>query len=247
MWVRFDDGHRPSVSPAEEADVSVGSSVARRANVRVRLAEADDAQSVAELLLPLEPHVPGGPSTGRGGRTGRGERPMSLEVAADHLRTRFSDPDFHAYVAADTSDPAEPIVGVVVARFDDAGLLAPTRVLSVGRLVVASRMRRRGIGRALLSACIELAEGAGVHYLLSSSHPSARDANRYLARVGFASMATRRMAPVSTVRRALGLPALGLVVSSGADARLARRRLPRRAVSASGMTARSQDVAHPGA
>ena len=107
---------------------------------------------------------------------------------------------------------------------------------------MATRLRRRGIGRALLTACIELSESAGVHYLQSVSHPSAREANRYLARVGFAAIATRRMASVPTVRRALGLPSLGLIVA-GTDGRPARR-LSRRVVPG---TTTIRDIANPSA
>lgn len=221
--------------------MAVGATVARGANVCVRPAEPDDALAVAELLLPFEPHVPVVSPAGRTGRLGRAEHPMSLETAAEHLRTRFADPEHHVLVATDSTVAEAPVVGVVVARFEDAGLIAPTPVLTVGRLAVAPRVRRRGIGRALLKRCIELAEEAGTHYLLSASHPSARDANRYLARVGFAAMATRRMAPVPTVRRALGLPALGLV-PAGNDPRLVRRRLGR-----GGAATRVRDIAHPGA
>jgi predicted N-acetyltransferase YhbS len=222
--------------------VAVGSPVVRRANVCVRPAVAADALAVADLLLPFEPSIPSAFPVGRAGRGARAEHKLSVESAAEHLQTRFDDPLHHVLVATDTAQPEAPVVGVVVARFEDAGLIVPTPVLAVGRLAVAPRLRRRGIGRALLTACIELSESAGVQYLQSVSHPSARDANRYLARVGFAAIATRRMAPVPTVRRALGLPSLGLVVA-GTDGRPARR-LSRRVVPTATTV---HDIAHPGA
>ncbi|MHA3703011.1 GNAT family N-acetyltransferase, partial [Jatrophihabitans sp. YIM 134969] len=184
----------------------------------VRPAVAADALAVAELLVPFEPSIPTAFPVGRAGRGARAEHKLTVEAAAEHLLARFDDPEQHVLVATDTGEAGEPVVGVVAARFEDAGLIVPTPVLAVGRLAVSPGLRRRGIGRALLTACIELSESAGVQYLQSVSHPSARDANRYLARVGFAAIATRRMAPVPTVRRALGLPSLGLVVA-GADGR----------------------------
>jgi predicted N-acetyltransferase YhbS len=220
--------------------VAVGSPVSRRAIVCVRRAGDVDALAVAELLLPFEPSIPTVLPVSRGGRGARAEHRLTVEVAADHLRERFADADHHVMVATETTEPDSPVVGVVVARFEDAGLITPTPVLAVSRLAVSPRLRRRGIGRALLRACIELAEGSGVQYLQSVSHPSARDANRYLARVGFAAVATRRMAPVPTVRRALGLPPLGLVVA-GTGGRPARR-LTRRVAGSP-----VRDVAHPGA
>lgn len=223
--------------------MAVGSPVTRRPHVHVRTAVAADALAVAELLLPFEPSIPTAFPASRVGRGARAEHRLSLETAAEHLRERFADPEHHVLVATDTTQPEQPVVGVVVARFEDAGLIVPTPVLAVGRLAVAPRLRRRGIGRALLTACIELSESAGVQYLQSVSHPSARDANRYLARVGFAAIATRRMAPVPTVRRALGLPSLGLVVA-GANGRPARR-LSRRVIPSAGAVV--TDVAHPGA
>lgn len=221
--------------------MAVGSPGARRANVRVRPAVDADALAVAELLLPFEPSIPSALPMSRGGRGARGEHKLSVESAAEHLRSRFDDPEFHIIVATDPVESDAPVVGVVVARFDDAGLIVPTPVLAVSRLAVTPGLRRRGIGRALLTACIELSESAGVTYLQSVSHPSARDANRYLARVGFAAIATRRMASVPTVRRALGLPSLGLIVA-GTDGRPARR-LSRRV----GPAASVRDIAHPGA
>lgn len=222
--------------------MAAGPGAARRANVRIRGAEAHDAPAVAALLLPFEPPVPGLGSAGR-----RVDAAGAIEAAAEHLVTTFTKADRFVYVALDSTDPAEPVVGVVVARFDDAGLIAPLPVLTISRLAVSSTQRRRGIGRALLTACIELAEADGVHHLVSVSSPSARDANRYLARVGFVAMATRRMAPVVTVRKALGLPVLGIV---DGNPRLARRRLGRRLDrQVRGVAARAADgpIAHSGA
>lgn len=235
-----------------EASVSISGGVARRANVRIRPATAADAVSVAELLLPLEPSLPG---TGAGGRLGRADAP--LEVAVEHLTSLFRRSDRLALVATDTDDGtrgangpngaegpdgadspnetggagdlADPVVGVVLAGFDDAGLVVPVPVLAISRLAVAPKQRRRGIGRALLNACIEAAEAEGIQHLISVSPPSGRDGNRYLARVGFVPMATRRIAAVGTVRKALGLPTLGALGVVDGNARLARRRLSLRA------------------
>lgn len=232
-----------------EASVSISGGVARRANVRIRPATAADAVPVAELLLPLEPSLPG---TGAGGRLGRADAP--LEVAVEHLTSLFRRSDRLALVATDTDDGtraangadgadgpagpneaggagelADPVVGVVLAGFDDAGLVVPVPVLAISRLAVAPKQRRRGIGRALLNACIEAAEAEGIQHLISVSPPSGRDGNRYLARVGFVPMATRRIAAVGTVRKALGLPTLGALGVVDGNARLARRRLSLRA------------------
>ena len=69
--------------------------------------------------------------------------------------------------------------------------------------VVADRHRRRGAGRALVGAAATFAEERGVGQLVVSVHPTSREANRFLARLGFAPLTVRRSASVAGVRRRL--------------------------------------------
>jgi GNAT superfamily N-acetyltransferase len=95
-------------------------------------------------------------------------------------------------------------------------------VLHVTHLVVHPQHRRRGIGRALLAGAVRLAEEQGVEHLLATAAAGSREGNRYLARIGFAPLVVHRIAPTSTLRRALGM-----TDAAGRMAMLRRARLIR--------------------
>ena len=73
----------------------------------------------------------------------------------------------------------------------------------------ATGYQRRGAGKALVAAVTAFAEERGLDQIVVSVHPGSREANRFFARLGFAPLAVRRVAPVAVVRRRL----------SGADVR----------------------------
>jgi GNAT superfamily N-acetyltransferase len=106
-------------------------------------------------------------------------------------------------VAVDESTGA--LAGLLVARMDEVGAIDLTPVLHVTHLLVTPKQRRRGVGRALLSAAVQLAEERDVDRLLATAAAGSREANRYLARLGFAPLVVHRMASTQTLRRSLGL------------------------------------------
>ena len=71
--------------------------------------------------------------------------------------------------------------------------------------MLASGAQHDAIGRALLAAVVRLAEEREIDHVLASAMYSSREANRYLARLGFAPVAIRRIASTSVLRRALGI------------------------------------------
>jgi ribosomal protein S18 acetylase RimI-like enzyme len=159
-----------------------------RSHVRVRPAELADVPQLARLG---ESELP---SAAFGGRDGKVQRRL-----ADVLNSS----DRHIFVATDEATDA--VAGFILVYDDEVGAIMRTPALHISHLVVDKPLRRRGIGRALISACVHLAEQRGVEHIIASAVTSSRDANRYLARLGFAPLVVRRIAPTAVLRRSLGL------------------------------------------
>lgn len=177
-----------------------------RSSVRVRLAEQFDVPSLVTLAESVD--------LARGLFSGR---PLNVENRAQ-FEQRFAEivsgGDRTILVAVD--EVSAEVVGFVAVRDDDLAAITPTPVLHVSHLIVAPKSRKRGVGRALLVAVVQLAEERGVDHVLATVGTSSRDANRYLARLGFAPLVIRRLAATSALRRSLGM--------AGAPDRLAIRR-----------------------
>jgi GNAT superfamily N-acetyltransferase len=100
---------------------------------------------------------------------------------------------------------------------------------------VAPAYRRKGVGRVLLEAATAFAEERGIGCVATGAAFGSRDANRFLARLGFSPQITYRTVPTHVVRSRL---ALLLPVTRRRDSRdqlghvLAARRSLRRARSA---------------
>ncbi|WP_344731239.1 GNAT family N-acetyltransferase [Nocardioides fonticola] len=65
---------------------------------------------------------------------------------------------------------------------------------------VLPAFRRHGIGRMLMEAAVSWAEEHGIAHVMTAATSGSRDANRYMARLGFASHVTVRIAPTHVVR-----------------------------------------------
>lgn len=74
---------------------------------------------------------------------------------------------------------------------------------------VFDRHRRRGVGRTLMEAAVAFAEENGVLHVTTAVPATARDANRFMARLALAPVATLRMAPTSVVRSRITPPTAG--------------------------------------
>jgi len=165
-------------------------------SVRVRPATADDLPALLafgeELREQLSPAVDGKRvrTTPAAGRTGLESRYLDA----------LNDPDRHLVVAV-TEDDAK--LGMALFTIAPANALLDTPALHVSHAVVADRHKRRGAGRALVAAAATFAEEHGLDQVVVSVHPGSRDANRFFARLGFAPLAVRRVAPTAVVRRRL--------------------------------------------
>ncbi|MGI8879044.1 MAG: GNAT family N-acetyltransferase [Jatrophihabitans sp.] len=171
-----------------------------RGVVAVRHAEVDDVASLAKLT-----------DDGSSGHSrGRGDSPADREQRFEQL---LVDTRRVMLVATETGGE---IVGLVVATTEEIGALNPVPALTVSTLIVSPGSRRRGVGRALLAGAVEEADERGIDSLIASVSGTDRDANRYLARLGFAPLVVRRIATTSMLRRTLGM--------SDVVGRVARRR-----------------------
>ena len=68
---------------------------------------------------------------------------------------------------------------------------------------VAPRFQGRGVGKALIEAAVTYAEDRGIAHVASAAMAGSRDANRFMARLALAPLATLRLAPTSAVRAKL--------------------------------------------
>lgn len=165
-----------------------------RANVRVRPAGHADSADLAMLVRSVDISS-----------TALNTRALA-EVGAAELAARFDvvldEADRIVLVAC---DEAGELVGMLAARRDELSAVETTPVLHVTHLLVVPAWRRRGVGRALLTAIVQAAEERGIEALLASVASGSREGNRYLARLGFAPLVVRRMASTATLRRSLGM------------------------------------------
>lgn len=164
-----------------------------RVCVRIRPAEHEDVKDLTALIK--------GVDTTSGVFSGRG----LLDHDETHIQSRLEEildeANRNLLVAVD--DSAE-IVGLLVARLDEIGAIDLTPVLHISHLLVAPKQRRRGVGRALLVAAVHLAEEREVDRIVATAAAGSREANRYLARLGFAPLVVHRVASTGTLRRSLG-------------------------------------------
>jgi ribosomal protein S18 acetylase RimI-like enzyme len=164
--------------------------------VRVRPATAADIPAMLAFAEELrEQHGPtvdrkrarATPSAGRAGLTAR-------------YAEALDDPDRHLVVAV--ADDDVPL-GMALFSVAPGNALLDTPALHVSHAIVADKNKRRGAGKALVAAAASFAEERGLEQVVVSVHPGSRDANRFFARLGFAPLAVRRVAPTAVVRRRL--------------------------------------------
>lgn len=182
-----------------------------RACVRVRPTSCDDIPALVDLIGRLD--------TSTGVFSGKPLADASAEHVSQRLKEILAEPDRVLLVAV---DDAGAIVGLLAARRDSIGAIDLTPVLHVSHLMVLPAQRRRGIGRQLLAAVVQLADESGIEHVLATAAAGSREGNRYLARLGFAPLVVHRIAPTSVLRRTLGLAEI-----TGRMAVLRRARLAR--------------------
>ena len=161
-----------------------------RFRVRVRTASSDDVDELVALVGSMTDL-----GLVRGRRVAR-SWPDGFRIQCERV---LADPEHRVVVAVDETGA---VVGAAVFAADTAGGLLDPPSVYVSHLLVAPAYRKRGAGKALVSAAAGYAEELGVDSVVVAA-PTTRDANRFFARLGFAPQVIRRIAPVPTLRRAL--------------------------------------------
>jgi ribosomal protein S18 acetylase RimI-like enzyme len=163
--------------------------------VRVRPASAPDLPALLSFADELRDQLH--PADGKRTR-------FSPAATHDALEPRYvdaiADPDRHLVVAVGDDDVP---LGMALFTVAPANALLDLPALHVSHAVVAARHKRRGAGKALVAAAAAYADEHGLEQVVVSVNPGSRDANRFFARLGFAPLAVRRVAPVAVVRRRL--------------------------------------------
>lgn len=198
-----------------------------RPSIATRTATVADIPVLVELWQQLK---------SVGARTERAVNPVTTGDVGERLAQAIQSADCRVVIACADGKP----VGMAVFRIVQPDPLSDSRLLQLSHLVVAESDRRRGVGRALITAGADLADEWGIEHVGVGVYPSLRDASRFYARLGFAQLTVQRVAPVTVLRRRL----LGDAASRWEEAmrRRSRMRRPVPAQRASRRRGESADV-----
>jgi GNAT superfamily N-acetyltransferase len=159
-----------------------------RAPVTVRDVEVDDAEALQAIWedFAVEPN-----------RATRVQ--TSLEQIRRAIGRLHAEPAERLLLAVVDNTP----VGVAHLRRGPLSPIHEEDAVHVGYLHVLSGHRRRGVGRHLLDAAATWAEEKETTHIVASVAATARDANRFLARLGLSQVAVVRAASVAQLRSKL--------------------------------------------
>lgn len=134
-----------------------------------------------------------------GGRAERAVNPLTAVDVRDRLAEVLVDPRCRVVMACADDQPA----GMAVMRVTRPDPLSDSQLLHVVHIVVSRLKRHNGVGHALIAAAADFATERHIDHVAVSVYPSLRDASRFYARLGFAPVSVRRIAPVVVLRRRL--------------------------------------------
>jgi GNAT superfamily N-acetyltransferase len=177
-----------------------------RGPVIIRDAEVGDAEALQQIWLDFatQPDRPGRPTASLD----------QIRKAIGRLRAEGAERLLVAVVG-------DAPVGVAHLRRAPLSPIHDEEAVHVGYLHVLSGHRRRGIGKQLLDVATAWAEEHDSTHVVASVAATARDANRFLARLGLGQVAVVRASTVAHLRSRL--PAAGGVRTSASNVVAARR------------------------
>lgn len=169
-----------------------------------------------------------------GARAERAVNPVATPDIAGRLSDAIGRPDCRLVIAFVDDQPA----GMAMFHAVRPDPLSDSTVLQMMHVVVAKAHRRRGVGHALVAAAADVADELRIEYVSVGVYPSLREASRFYARLGFAQVMVRRVAPVAVLRRRLA----GDVATLRVDDVVRRRTRMRRPVPAQRLARRIEPV-----
>ncbi|MEJ7630630.1 MAG: GNAT family N-acetyltransferase [Nocardioidaceae bacterium] len=175
-----------------------------RAHPIVRDAVPDDAPALLSIWTDFTSDPPGQPRS-------------SSDV--DEVRRavcRIDDDPRERLVVAMAGD--EP-VGVAHLRRASVSPIHDEDAVHVGYLHVLTRFRRRGLGKHLIETAALWAEELGSQHVVASVAATARESNRFFARLGMSQVAVVRATTVTALRSKLRSPVGPTVVPNVVTAR----------------------------
>jgi GNAT superfamily N-acetyltransferase len=192
-------------------------------NHRVRIRPAEEAD--LDAIVEFGSLVSGLPTPRRVlGRSSAVANAVAHGGVSASTRARYraviGDPERVVVLAVDEDDVP---LGMGIISTDRAGHLLDVPAVRLTHLVVDKKSRRRGAGRAIVAAAVAYAERHGIEHVMVGAPPISRESNRFFARLGFAPVMVRRVAPVQVLRRNLVVPEGGFDVPPPETARRRKR------------------------
>jgi GNAT superfamily N-acetyltransferase len=190
--------------------------VSSRPHAVVRRAIPGDLPALLDLIAELR------------ATSGRSARPFLRETLA--FGERLGDLIKEQVGVVLVAESGTEAVGMAVLTPAPLTSLTDLPALRMDYVLVARRVRRRGVGRALVAAAAAHAEESGVDHLAVAVVPADRESNRFYARLGFAPVLLRRSTSVTALLRKLSSTDRRTVVDDLTRRRLSRRPPGRRSV-----------------
>ena len=162
-----------------------------------------------------------------GGRGAEQPNPRPLEDAIAALAQVAADPDERVVVGLHEG----VVVAAIHLRRAAMSPLHTDMAVHSSYLIVRPENRKHGFARALLDAAVTWAEDKDVVHITAITASNSRDTNRFLARLGLATVASVRAANTGMLRRKLTPESLRPHAPRNLGVMLAQRRsLQRRAI-----------------
>lgn len=158
--------------------------------VRTREATDPDVGSIAELWDELR---------GQGGRVGPFGPPSTAVAIRARLEALRADVTHRVIVA----EIDETVVGMAVLSRLPVTPISDVESVQISFMHVRDDRRRRGVGRAIVSAATQFAADAGAEYVTVEVFPGARESNRFFARLGFSPLVVRRAIATTALQKRL--------------------------------------------